>query len=50
MESNGEPGQIHVSEDFRALTLDRFEFEDRGTTELKGIGVVRSYFLLREKA
>ena len=28
MESNGEPGKIHVSEDFRALTLDRFEFED----------------------
>jgi adenylate cyclase len=49
MESNGQPGQIHVSESFRALTLDRFEFSDRGTTEMKGIGVVRSYFLLREK-
>jgi adenylate cyclase len=49
MESNGEPGKIHVSESFRALTLDRFEFEDGGTAELKGIGVVRSYFLLREK-
>lgn len=51
MESNGEPGKIHVSEAFRALTLDRFDFEERpGTTELKGIGAVRSYFLLREKA
>ena len=50
MESNGEPGRIHVSENFRALTLDRFEFEDGGTAELKGIGTVRSYFLLREKA
>jgi adenylate cyclase len=49
MESNGEPGRIHVSESFRALTLDRFEFEDGGTAELKGIGTVRSYFLLREK-
>jgi adenylate cyclase len=49
MESNGEPGKIHVSESFRALTLDRFEFEDGGTADLKGIGTVRSYFLLREK-
>jgi len=49
MESNGEPGKIHVSEDFRALTLDRFEFVDGGTANLKGIGTVRSYFLLREK-
>jgi adenylate cyclase len=49
MESNGRPGKIHVSESFRALTLDRFEFEDGGTAELKGIGTVRSYFLLREK-
>ncbi|MPZ41448.1 MAG: hypothetical protein GEU95_26060 [Rhizobiales bacterium] len=50
MESNGEPGQIHVSDDFRALTLDRFEFADCGSTEMKGLGAVRSYFLVREKA
>lgn len=49
MESNGVPGKIHVSEDFRALTLDCFEFADGGTAELKGIGAVRSYFLVREK-
>ena len=49
MESNGEPGRIHVSEDFRSLTLGRFEFADGGTAELKGIGTVRSYFLVREK-
>jgi adenylate cyclase len=49
MESNGEPGKIHVSDDFRALTLDRFEFADGGTAHLKGIGAVHSYFLLREK-
>ena len=49
MESNGEPGRIHVSEAFRALTLGRFEFEDGGTADLKGIGTVRSYFLVREK-
>jgi adenylate cyclase len=50
MESNGEPCRIHVSEDFRALTLDCFEFADGGTANLKGIGTVRSYFLLKEKA
>jgi len=50
MESNGEPGHIHVSESFRALTIERFEFADRGSTELKGIGAVRSYYLLREKS
>ena len=50
MESNGKPGLIHVSESFHAITRNHFEFEERvGTTELKGIGAVRSYFLLREK-
>jgi adenylate cyclase len=49
MESNGKPGRIHVSESFRALTLDHFEFEDGGTVQLKGIGSARGYFLLREK-
>jgi adenylate cyclase len=50
MESSGEPGRIHVSESVRALTADRFQFEDRGTTELKGIGELRTYFLVRVKA
>ncbi len=50
MESNGEPGQIHVSDSFRSLTHGHFAFEDRGTAELKGVGAVRSYFLLREQA
>jgi adenylate cyclase len=49
MESNGKPGRIHVSESFRALTLDYFEFEDGGTVQLKGIGAAQGYFLLREK-
>ena len=49
MESSGAPGRIHVSEAFRALTLDRFEFSESGTAALKGIGTVSSYFLLKEK-
>jgi adenylate cyclase len=50
MESSGEPGRIQVSESFRTLTRDHFEFADRGLIELKGLGAVRAYFLLREKA
>jgi adenylate cyclase len=48
-ESSGEPNRIQVSEDFRGLTAGRFEFEERGTTDLKGIGGLRTWFLLREK-
>lgn len=47
MESFGEVGRIHVSDAFRRLTEGAFEFEERGATELKGIGVERTYFLLR---
>lgn len=46
MESQGVPGRIHVSEDFRAATRDAFRFEERGVTEIKGIGLARTYFLL----
>lgn len=49
LESNGQPGQIHVSESFRELTIDHFEFSERGAVELKGIGAVRSYYLVRER-
>ena len=50
MESSGEAGRIHVSEAFRALATIAFEFEERGTTELKGIGALRTYFLRPERA
>lgn len=45
MESNGQPGRIHVSEAYRELAAGSFLFEERGTVELKGIGTVRSFFL-----
>ena len=38
MESNGEPGRIHVSESFRALTPTRSNSRNAAPTELKGIG------------
>jgi adenylate cyclase len=46
LETNGVPGRIHVSEAFRRLTEGAFEFEERGATELKGIGVERTHFLV----
>jgi hypothetical protein len=35
MESHGVPDRIQVSEAFRELTRDAFDFEERGTTDLK---------------
>jgi adenylate cyclase len=46
MESYGEPGRVQVSEAFRDLAGDAFVFEERGVTELKGLGAARTYFLV----
>jgi adenylate cyclase len=46
MESHGEPGRIHVSEAFRNLTADTFEFEERGATDIKSLGATRTFFLV----
>jgi adenylate cyclase len=46
MESTGLPGRIQVTETFRDLTKDAFSFEERGSTEIKGIGRTRTFFLL----
>ena len=46
MESMGEAGRIHVSEDvFKALE-NQFAFEARGEIDVKGKGLMRTYFLL----
>ena len=50
MESHGLPGRIQVSEAFRELTEDAFVFEERGTTDLKGLGAARTFFLTAERA
>lgn len=49
MESNGVAGQIQVSESTYELLKNKYEFEYRGATEMKGLGEVRTYFLLRKK-
>jgi adenylate cyclase len=50
MESYGEPGRIQVSEAFRNLVADQFVFEERGATDIKGIGATRTFFLIGECA
>lgn len=47
MESQGVPGRIQVSEAFRALAGAAFRFEERGTTDIKGVGEARTFFLAR---
>jgi adenylate cyclase len=50
MESSGEPNRIHVSDAFRTIAADTFEFVDHGTTDLKGIGEVHTHYLSGSKA
>ncbi len=45
MESHGVPDRIHVCGAFRAMTDGAFEFEERGETDIKSIGLARTYFL-----
>jgi len=45
MESHGEAGKIHVSEEVYEVLKDKFVFEMRGEMEIKGKGVMRTWFL-----
>ncbi|XP_014662991.1 PREDICTED: atrial natriuretic peptide receptor 1-like [Priapulus caudatus] len=51
MESNGQPLKVHVSPDTEAILriFNTFRLECRGDIEMKGKGVVRTYWLLGEK-
>jgi adenylate cyclase len=49
MESHGIPGRIHVSEAFRDLCADAFRFEERGATEIKSLGAIKTFFLVGAK-
>lgn len=46
MESHGLPGQIQVTESTYSLIKTKFQFEDRGLIEVKGLGSIRSFILL----
>lgn len=50
LESTGVPGRIQVSEATKALTDGRFQFEPRGLVELKGLGVVETYFVVGQRS
>ena len=50
MESYGQPGRIHVTERIHAKLRGEFLFEERGTIEIKGKGLMKTYFLTGKKA
>lgn len=49
MESHGLPDRVQVTEEFSRLLADKFHFEERGPTEVKGIGTLKTLFLTGEK-
>jgi class 3 adenylate cyclase len=46
METLGEPGRLHVTESTQRRLQPAFEFEPRGTIEVKGLGPTATYFLV----
>jgi adenylate cyclase len=48
MESYGLPGRIHVSAATRRALGNAFRFEPRGALEVKGKGLMETYFLYRD--
>ncbi len=49
MESTGQPGRVHVSEQTAALLGGEYELESRGTIEVKSLGEVETYFVNRHE-
>jgi class 3 adenylate cyclase len=49
MESHGEAGKIHVSEEVYLHLRERFIFRERGEIRIKGKGTMRTYFLEQER-
>ena len=50
MESSGSPGKIQVTEETYERLRDSYRFEPRGDIEVKGKGVMKTYFLLERAA
>jgi adenylate cyclase len=46
MEAHGVEGRIHVTDAVRSVLLSEFELEPRGPVEVKGRGVMNTYFLV----
>ena len=49
MESHGEAGKIHVSEEIFLHLVRKFTFRERGEIRVKGRGTMRTYFLEEER-
>jgi ligand-binding sensor domain-containing protein/class 3 adenylate cyclase len=49
MESHGETGKIHCSEDVYHLLSERYVFEQRGVIDIKGKGLMTTYFLKEKR-
>jgi class 3 adenylate cyclase len=50
MESHGTPGRVQVTRATRDLLADEFELEPRGTVQVKGKGVIETWYLVRPKS
>lgn len=46
MESHGTPGRVHVTQATRQRLEDEYEFEERGSIEVKGKGPMQTHFLV----
>jgi len=46
METQGHPGRIQVTRSTRDLLSDRYQFEPRGTINVKGKGEMQTYWLV----
>jgi adenylate cyclase len=49
MESTGVPGRIQISKEVFDLLKEDFDFEARGAGEVKGKGVISTWFLIGRK-
>ena len=49
LESHGQPGKVHVSGEVQGALSDKFHFEPRGAIEIKGVGMLETWFLVHEK-
>lgn len=49
MESTGEPGMIHMSEEVARRVAGKFDLVDRGVIKIKGKGALKTYALYLEK-
>lgn len=50
MESHGVPGEIQVSEHTYNLLKDKYDFVERGKIDVKGKGLMKTYFLKEKKS